>query len=256
MGHPARQPFHLPNDITILPHVHNNLCDVCCRSKHCRTTFPISTSYAKGIFDMIHVDIWDPYGVSTIFGVKYFLTVVDDHNRAVWVYLMHDKGQSGNLLHNFCIMARTQFARHVKIIRSDNGFEFHSKPMCQFYSDHDIIHQTSMVDTPQQNWRVERKHHHILAVAWALCFQSSLPLKFWGKCVLTAAHLINRIPSFVLHNKTPYELLFHEKPDYSHLRVFGCLYYAHTKSSEKIALKESSLCVSWVSPRQERLGDV
>ncbi|KAK2989169.1 hypothetical protein RJ640_014132 [Escallonia rubra] len=251
MGHPSSQPLiHLPIVSVVSPSL-KTICDVCCRAKHTRTVFPDSTSRAMDIFGLIHCDIWGPYRVSTISGAKYFLTIVDDYSRAVWVYLMHDKGQTGTLLRNFCNMVHTQFGKLVKIIQSDNGHEFDSQSMTQFYNDHGILHQISMVDTPKQNGRVERKHRHILEVAQALRFQANLPIEFWGECVLIAAHLINRTPSAILKHKTPHELLFQKVPSYSHLRVFGCLCYAHTKFADKFAPR-SRRCVFLGYPRGKK----
>ena len=102
-----------------------------------------------------------------------------------------------------------------------------------FYGEQAIIHETSCVDTPQQNGRVERKHRHVLNVARALRFEAHLPVDFWGGCVLAAAHLINRTPTPVLSGKTPYEFLFGTKPSCEHIRVFGCLCYAYNLQREK-----------------------
>lgn len=70
-----------------------------------------------------------------------------------------------------------------------------------FYSENDIIHGASCIDTPQQNRRVKRKHRHILEVARPLLFQVSLPIKLWGMCVLTVVYLINRMLTVTLHKK-------------------------------------------------------
>lgn len=214
------------------------VCDICLRAKQTRDIFIPSQNKANEPFDLIHCDVWGPYRVRSSCGASYFLTIVDDFSRAVWIYLLVEKSEVANTLKNFCTMVVTQFNRKVKIVRSDNGTEF--RVMRGYFVEQGIIYQTSMVDTPQQNGRVERKHRHILNVARALRFQANLPIDFWGECVLTAGYLINRTPSLILKGKSPYEILFGQTPTYSHFRIFGYLCYAHNRPRKKDKFGERS----------------
>jgi len=67
-------------------------------------------------------------------GANYFLTLVDDASRAVWLYLMREKGDAGTLLKGFISMAKTQFGKQVKEVRTANGTKFKSGPMKSFLS--------------------------------------------------------------------------------------------------------------------------
>ncbi|KAL1684431.1 hypothetical protein GGG16DRAFT_20687, partial [Schizophyllum commune] len=56
-----------------------------------------------------------------------------------------------------------------------------------------------------------------------LLTEAGLPLSFWLDAYLTAQYLRNRMPTTALPpNVTPYEMRNKQKPDISHLRVFGC----------------------------------
>ena len=99
----------------------------------------------------------------------------------------------------------TQFDSKVKIIRTDNAKELTEGAILQVYINKGIIQQKSCTYTPQKNGVVERKHRHILDIARALSFQANLPSIFWGDCIKTTTHIINRIPLTVLGNISPYE---------------------------------------------------
>lgn len=209
----------------------------CSLAKQKRLQLQSSMTSTNVVFDLIHTNIWGPYSQASLNGHHYFLTIVDDHSRTTWVYLIKFKSEAKSILQSFILMIHTQFESKIKQIKSDNGLEFH---MPEFYKSHGIIHQKSCVYTPQQNGVVEQKQQHLITVARALLLQASLPKKFWGDVVLTAAHLIYRIPSPLLDNQSPYEVLFSSKPSYLHLRVFGCLYFMFTLKRDRTKLDHRS----------------
>ncbi|KAJ9548782.1 LOW QUALITY PROTEIN: hypothetical protein OSB04_021325 [Centaurea solstitialis] len=208
----------------------NKPCDICHQAKQTRETFHVSDSRASKCFELIHCDLWDPYHTPSSCGAKYFLTIVDDFSRAVWVFLLIDKMEVYKMFLSFFAMIDRQFSAKVQVVRSDNGTEFNC--LKDYFTTNGILFQTSCVGTPQQNGRVERKHRHILNVARALRFQGNLPIDFWGECILGAGYLINRTPSSLLAFKTPYEILFGQPPSYNNLRVFGSLCYAHNQKAK------------------------
>lgn len=81
---------------------------------------------------------------------------------------------------------------------------------------------------------MERKHRHILEISRSLFFQLRLLIQFWGKCVLSTVHLLNKIPLQVLNFLSSYEMLYGDPPDLSYLKVFGCLSFVNTIENGRI----------------------
>lgn len=177
LGHPARKL------LSFIPSIRSRIdncsssedCDVCLRAKQTREVFSISNNTATDYFSLIHIDLWGAYRTRSTCGAVYFLTIVDDFSKAVWVYLLLDKKEVEQKVKQFCVMVERHFHKSVRTVRSDNSTEFLG--LKAYFAAHGILHQTSCVATPQQNGRVERKHHHILNVARALRFQASLPIR-------------------------------------------------------------------------------
>ncbi|XP_074306218.1 uncharacterized protein LOC141641459 [Silene latifolia] len=229
LGHPSHKVVRTIPSFSSLISNKDTVCDASHLAKQHRDSFVLNNKRASDLFDLIHCDLWGPYRTASSCGAKYFLTIVDDYSRAIWVYLLLDKTEVSDMFMSFIHMVQTQFSKSLKNVRSDNGTEFNS--MTGYFFQNGIKFETSCVGTPQQNGRVERKHRHILNVARALRFQANLPNSFWGECILSSAYLINRTPSQLLNNLTPYKCLYGIAPSYDNLRVFGCLAYAHNQNT-------------------------
>lgn len=141
-------------------------------------------------------------------------------------------------------MVENQFNTSIKSNRTYNRLEFTSSEIVSFLQTKGILHKKICPYTPQQNGVMERKHKYLLETARALLFRSKLPLKYQGECILTATYLINRLPSFLLHNKCPLELLYQKELTYSHIRSFGYLSFSTILKGDKDKSKpRSTPCV-------------
>lgn len=68
-------------------------CDSCLRAKLTRLPFPNSSIHTTSCFELIHCDIWGGYRTPSFTGAHYFLSIVDDFSRCVWVFLMKHKSK-------------------------------------------------------------------------------------------------------------------------------------------------------------------
>jgi hypothetical protein len=96
-----------------------------------------------------------------------------------------------------------------------------------------------LVTTPPQKNVVERKNGHLLDITRALLFHKHVPKQYWGEAVLTAAHLINRLPTLVFYFKNPIGYLTSFFPNFNASndiipRIFGSVAFVHSQNRGKL----------------------
>ena len=110
----------------------------------------------------------------------------------------------------------------LKSLQTNNAKEFLA--LTPYLHNNGIKHRLTCPHTNEQNSSIERKHRHV-EIGLALLSTASLPYNFWGEAFLTATTIINHLPSSVLNNRSPYEVLFNKKPNYEFFKVVGCACY-------------------------------
>ncbi|KAL4030817.1 hypothetical protein IC575_009069 [Cucumis melo] len=218
-------------------------CLNCKLAKQPALSFSPSTSICDKPFDLIHSDIWALGPTTIVHGFRYYVLFIDDFSRFTWIYFLKHHSELSRTYIEFAKMIHTQFSCPIKTLCTDNALEYKDSILLSFLSQQGTLVQRSCLHTSPQNRRAESKHRHILDSVRALLFTASCPEKFWGKAALTSVYTINRLPSSILQNISPFERLYGTLPNYSNLKVFGCVCFVLLHPHEHTKLEPNArLC--------------
>ncbi|KAK8913590.1 hypothetical protein KSP39_PZI024172 [Platanthera zijinensis] len=227
-----------------LPKLHDgvNVCHECALCKIHKLPHPQSSSRRTSRpLELVHADVWGSSRTSSLSGKNYFLLLVDDFTRMMWVYLLENKSNVFSKFKNFKALAENEANTKIKTLRTDRGGEFLSNAFTSFCQDHGIKRELTVRGTPEQNGVAERRNRTIIEMARCMMLESKLPKKFWAEAVNTACYILNRSPCRALVNTTPFEAWSKIKPDISHLRIFGSLTYSLDTTQSKDKLEEKGV---------------
>jgi hypothetical protein len=160
-------------------------------------------------------------------GFQYYVIFVDHFTKYTWLYPLRLKSDVLNVFTKFKTVVEKFFKTSILTIYSDGGGEY--QKLKSFLETYGIQHLKTPPHTPQHNGSAERRHCHIVETGLTLLHNASLPLSFWSFAFQTTSYLINRLLTPLLNNKSPFESLFRSPPNYSKLRIFGCLCFPWLK---------------------------
>ena len=71
-----------------------DFCDQCVLGKSHRVQFGTGKHTSSRPFEYVHADLWGPSRTQTHGGGSYFLSIIDDFSRRVWIYILKNKGET------------------------------------------------------------------------------------------------------------------------------------------------------------------
>ena len=95
-----------------------------------------------------------------------------------------------------------------------------------------IHHEETAPYTPHRNGVAERANRTICERIRSIIAETKLPKELWAELARTVVYLKNRSPTRPLKDKTPFEALYGEKPDLSHLIAIGTKALPHIPKSK------------------------
>ena len=228
-GNAARRAARFADGVVITSSVPLSVCESCVVGKHPRKPFhPSENARSTGFLDLVHADVAGPMPVHTPHGRCYFLVILDDFTHTLDLHLLTTKDQALDAWESTRRHWETKFSRHVKEFQSDNGGKFINSAFISALDAAGISHRLSVPYMHQQNGIAEWVICTIEGRLLAMLHLAGLPQTYWGEAALTAAYLHNRTELCALPpGQTPYEMLYGQCPNLSHLRVWGCCAFAH-----------------------------
>ncbi|KAL3512093.1 hypothetical protein ACH5RR_024810 [Cinchona calisaya] len=118
---------------------------------------------------------------------------------------MNEKSEVGSIFKKFIVMVQTQFQTKIQILQTDNAKEHFEMSLGDYLENQGIVHQSSSVDTPQQNRIAERKSMHLLEVCSISHVHNASSKIFLGRDSLDncISHQKNTIRSLEFSNTLP-----------------------------------------------------
>ncbi|VVT58440.1 uncharacterized protein SAPINGB_P006209 [Magnusiomyces paraingens] len=191
--------------------VDSHKCDACLGGKATALPFNGTTEKASRPLELFVSDLSGPH-VATLYS---------------YVELLVRKSDASLAIRNFIARCESYFSGdsagdRVAYFHSDNGGEYISKDLEQFFVSKGIKHTYTVPHTPQQNGVAERLNRTLFEKAKSMLLYAHAPEYLWGEAVKSANYIRNRLPSRTTGGVAPLQLWTGKPPSYHHMKVFGC----------------------------------
>ena len=213
------------------------ICEPCLKGKAHRLPFPLTQDKATSKLRRLHADLAGPTKVASFGNARYFLVLTDQYTKLAITQPLQYKSEATEVLIDRIQMLECLTGERVKAVRTDNGGEFCNKIFDSYCRKKGITHEHTVPYSSEQNGGAERFIRTASDGIRSLLADSQMPKAAWAEALSHFTYVHNR-SAFKDSTATPHELMFDEKPDVSHLRVFGCVAHMLIPKQKRSKLDE------------------
>lgn len=157
------------------------VCESCAIGKCTKVEHPLrSTRKASQPGFVLHFDTEGPVKPLSLGSSQYFVLCKDEFSSYRQVAFVQTKSEIPVQVKKMISVSTLEANGPLKI-KTDNGTEFVNEDVRNFLQARGIIHETSVVKTPQQNGFVERDIRTVMECARTLLIRSALPKALWSE---------------------------------------------------------------------------
>ncbi|KAH9655442.1 hypothetical protein KPL70_022326 [Citrus sinensis] len=150
-------------------------CESCVLGNATRASFNRSIHNSNNKLEYVHSNLRGPAQQVSLGGNSYFLSIIDDYSRMVWVYTLKSKDQVFEKFFEWKNLVENQCDKKVKKLKIDNGLEFCKQRFDSFCAKEGIARHKIVRLTPQQNGLAERMNMTLMERVRSMLVQSKLP---------------------------------------------------------------------------------
>ena len=108
------------------------VCTGCQYGKVHQLPYEESSFSAKQSLELIHSDVFRKVKQSSVNGMHYIVTFIDDYSRYVWVYFMKEKSETLAKFKEFKLMVESEVESKIQCLHTDNGGEYISDELLSY----------------------------------------------------------------------------------------------------------------------------
>ena len=167
-------------------------------------------------------------------GYEYVSKITDQFTTWIAVYLLCTKNQALASLQLYVTSTVISFGSRIVTWRADKGGEYIGEDFKAYCQETGITQQFAAINTPQQIVVSERVGRTLCVMVRCMRVNIGLPQFLWGKLMMAASYICNRIPHSALNMETPYKKLYGKVAGLFYFKIIGARAFVHIKSPDKL----------------------